>query len=385
MMAHVAVEPMPPSMRVPAVPEAMDHVVARALAKDPRERFTSAEEFAAALQPFVAAPPRPAPVAAGSDAAPAPPAPAAPIPPAGPAPTGPPDPNRWWTFYESTALLAPARFAKVYQGVHRLTGEHHAVKQLRAPHPAETTEDEQAARTAEAVRRLFLNEMHLLQSLAEEPAPVPGLVRMVQAYRGDARSPAYAMPLLAETLADHITRTGALPEHEALSVAREIGTALASLHQRGIVHRNLSPKSVLFTSEGRACLAGFDRACRLAERAALLAAEREVHVGSASPVDAMGDIRFVSPEQCRSEDFDPRTDIYSFGCVLWYLLTGWAPFERPDPLQVMLDHLSTPPPRLHDWGVPASFETQKVLDRALAKSPADRFAGLDEMLAALPR
>ncbi len=384
--AHVAVEPMPPSMRVAAVPEAMDHLVLRALAKDPAERFPSAADFADALRSFLglATQPQPKPAPLGQVPPTLPFAEPEPVPSFEASPSEPPDPNRWWTFYQDTALLGEARFAKLFRGVHRLSGEHHAIKQLQAPHATGLATSELAARSAEAVRRLFLNEMHLLQSLSEESEPIPGVVRMAQAYRADERAPAYAMPLLAETLAARLARTGPLTEGAALALTRQIGAILAALHQRGIVHRNLSPQSVMFNQSDDVCLGGFDRVCRLTEGGPMLLTERDIHAGAGSPVEAMGDMRFLSPEQCRSEEFDQHTDVYSLGCLLCYLLTGWAPFERPDPLQVMLDHLSTSPPHLTEWGVPISVETQQVLNRALAKSPAERFTTIHDMLTALP-
>jgi len=384
--AHVAVEPVPPSMRVPAVPETMDHLVLTALAKDPPQRFASAADFADGLRGFLGLParPQPRPVPQGQLQPTLPLAEPEPSALSHPSPSESPDPNRWWTFYEDATLLSSARFAKVYRGVHRLTGEPHAIKQLDAPPATGLATTESAAKAAEAVRRLFLNEMHLVQALSEEPEPVPGIVRMVQAYRADDKAPAYAMPLLAETLAARLARAGPLPEEAALALIRRIGRALIELHRRDIVHRNLSPVSVMFAHDGEVCLGGLDRACRLTERDPMLVTEREVHAAAASPAEAMGDMRFLSPEQCRSGEFDQRTDIYSLGCLLCCLLTGWAPFERPDPLQVMLDHLGTPPPNLAQWGVRISAGTQQVLNRALAKAPDKRFGTINDMLLALP-
>jgi serine/threonine protein kinase len=375
-MAQVTVEPEPPSMKVPAVPEGMDRLVMAALAKDPSYRVASAEDLADHLRAFVEQP-----------RAPEAPAPPPTVPDATPSwgrtqsrPATPADPSRWWTFYDDTVLLAAARFAKVYRGVYRPTGEHHAIKHLQAPRPGASVSGVQAARAAEAVRRLFLNEIHLLQSLAEDPPP--GVVRLAQAYRADERSPAYAMTLLGETLAQRVEQVGPLPEPEALALLREVGAALGALHQRGLVHRNLSPTSVLFAPDGRACLAGFDRACALADRGPMLLAEREAQSASHAPTDAIGDPRFLAPEQCRGEEFDVRTDVYSLGCLLYYLLTASAPFERSDPIQVMLDHLSSAPPRLRDWGLVVAPKTQELLDRALAKSPADRYPDVETMLRA---
>ncbi len=394
MMAHVTVAPEPPTMRVPGIPRTMDDIVALALAKDPEERFASAADFAEALtSPVdVAAGEAPEPQAADT---PEPAAATAPAPtllgtppeylaaqevPA--APAVPPDPSRWWTFYHGTALVAPARFAKVYRGIHRQTGETHAIKHLQVPRTLGVPTGPGDAQV-HAAKRLFLTEMHVLQALSEESEPIPGIVPMVQAYRADDRNLAYAMPFFPETLAERIERLGAMPAPTALSVASAVADALVALHERQIIHRNVSPHSLMFGDEEEVSLGGFDRACYLGDRGPMLLTERELHSAAVSPLQVLGDVRFLSPEQCRAEDFDQRADVYALGCLLYYMLAAKAPFDRADQMQVMMDHVSGEVPRLRDLGVAVTGEVQDIIDRALAKSPHERHPSVSDMREAI--
>ena len=389
MMAHVTLQAEPLGSRVPALPSELEDIVDACLAKNPGERYANGGELAAALEELLAvqeateeepeAPQLAVPTASGRpglellDLRPRPPSPGG----------EPPDPNRWWTFYDDTVLVASARYAKVYRGFHRQTGEPHAVKHVQPPRPVSTADDAESDRSSEAVRRLFRNEMHLLQTLSEEDPPVEGIVTMLQAYRGDGSTPAYAMPLLGETLEQQLIREGPLPEDRAVAIAAALCRSLAALHERGIVHRNVSPRCVMFARDRHPYLGGFDRVCRLEERGPMLLAEREIQAAASSPLDVLGDVRFLSPEACRGDEFDQRSDVYSLGCLLYTMLAGAPPFDSDDAMQVMLHHATTPPPDLRALGLPFTANTPQVVTRALAKSPQERHESAAKMLEAL--
>jgi len=377
MMAHVTIQPEPPSMRVPNVPQAIDDLVLWALAKDPSQRPHSAADFVRRLREVgpgveeVEAEWAEEGVHVGEGPVSLETAP------------GPPDPTRWWTSYHELTLVANGRFARVYRGSHRQSGAWHAVKHLQVPRAASTAEGLKSARAAQAILKLFENEMHLLQSLSEADPPVTGITTMLQAYRADETSPAYAMLPMEENLAARLQREGPLPEGEAVQAFVSLAQTVATLHERGIAHRGLSPRSVMFDRAGRIVLGGFDGACRLSERGALLLAEHEVQQATRSPLYVLGDARYLSPERCRGEEFDERTDVYSLGALLFFMLTGVAPFDRVDEMQIMLDHVSSPPPRVRERGVEVAPRTQEVIDHALAKSPGARFPSATEMVSAL--
>lgn len=382
LMAHVTIEAEPPSMRAPNIPSALDHLVLRALAKNPSQRPPSAEEFAGELLGmFAEAEAAEPPWTSDAPAAPESLSPDSLL--AAEATTGPIDPARWWTAYHDLTPVASGRFSRVYRGAHRPTGEWHAIKQLQLPSAAGGADGLAGPQAAQALVKLFGHEMHVLQTLSETDPPAVGLTGMLQAYRSDEHAPAYAMPLMHETLAARIGREGPLPEAEAIRAFVPLATAVARLHERGFVHRNLSPRSVMLDRRLALIVGGFDHACRLAEREAVLTTELEIQRVSRSPLQVLGDVRFLSPERCRGEEFDERTDIYSLGALLVYLLVGAAPFDRPDALQTMLDHVSSPPPRVEDWRVHVNQTTQEVINRAMAKSPGERFRSVADLLEAL--
>ncbi|MGQ9733185.1 MAG: protein kinase domain-containing protein, partial [Candidatus Zipacnadales bacterium] len=380
LMAHVTINPEPPSMKAPNVPPEMDHLVLQALAKDPAVRPPSAKAFAEELRKVLQTlqPPLAEPTAEPEHNVP-------PLP-GTPAATRillePPDPLRWWTYYADLSLIATGRFTKVYRGVYRQTGELHAIKHLQVPRALNEAEGLRGIRAAQAVWRLFQGEIHLLQSLTEKTT-IPGLIRMLQIYREDENSPAYAMPLMHRTLGERIATEGPLTFQEAMRVIQELGTTVEALHEREIVHRSITPRSVMFDAEGQVHLGGFDGACRLVDRTPFLLAEREIQQTSPSPLSLFGDIRFLAPERCRGDEFDTSTDVYSLGALLFFMLAGKAPFEHPDELQIMLHHVSTPPPRLYEVDVAVPTYIQEVLDRALAKSPAERYQTAGALVNAL--
>jgi serine/threonine protein kinase len=379
-MAHVTLEPEPPSMRAPGIPEGLDEAVLSALAKDPADRPSSASTFADALEPFAATRPR--------DAAPvgtlSPEIPQEGVAPA-PAPPEPADPRRWWTYYDGLERVTTGRWARIYRGRHRPSGELHAIKHLQVASAIDSTEGLKDARAAQAAWRLFQGEMRTLQWLSELQPSVPGLVPLREAYRAEEGHPAYAMPLFPECLGMRIERQGPLPEPEAVMLLMALAQTVGRLHDAEVAHRGISPRSVLLSADGQPHLGGFDTACRLTDQGPLLLAEREVQQTAAPPSATLGDVRFLSPERCRGEAFDHRTDIYSLGALLFYLLVGDAPFSRPDEMQVLLDHVSTPPPRLRACGVAASSVVQEVIDCAMAKAPEQRFSSTVALCSALTR
>jgi serine/threonine protein kinase len=382
MMAHVTLQPEPPSMRAPSIPVEVDDLVLWALAKDPAGRPASAEELARQLREWAHGPEE-AEMPSPDTGTAAPPPPPAESRPWSEAPAGASDVGRWWALYDGTELITTGRFSRVYRGLHRQTGEWHAIKQLQLPRGTDPGEGLKSAPATQAIQRLFANEMHLLQTLSEEDPPVPRLAAMLQAYRSDEASPAYAMPLMEGTLAARLEREGPLPEATAVRTLVPLAETVGLLHERGIVHCGISPRSVMFDRAGGVHLGGFDRACRLTERAALLEAQHEAQHAVHAVLYVLGDVRFLSPERCRGEDFGQATDVYSLGALLFYMLVGVAPFQRPDEMQIMLDHLSTPPPSIGEWGIEVTPRTQEVIHRALAKSPSARFGSAASMAAAL--
>lgn len=187
------------------------------------------------------------------------------------------------------------------------------------------------------------------------------------------------MPLLSgRSLADRLHEIqGALPVSDALVVARDVLDALDHAHQQGIIHRDVKPSNILLDGDGHAALTDFGIALSLGRRRVTLTRT------------SLGTPHYMSPEQIRSpKTVDHRTDVYSFGCVLYEMLTGHPPFaEAADAedtdfaLKEAHVYRVPEPLRKRNPQVPAWLEA--VVLRALAKNPDERFSGCGEFRRAL--
>ena len=182
---------------------------------------------------------------------------------------------------------------------------------------------------------------------------------------GDGALLFYVMPLVeGESLRDRLVREKQLPVDEALQIAREVADALSYAHSRGIVHRDIKPGNILLES-GHAVVADFGiaKAVRAAGGEALTATGM-----------SLGTPAYMSPEQAAGEqDLDGRSDLYALACVLYEMLAGQPPFVGVSAESLVRQHMvvDAPPVTNYRPAVPASVAA--ALQRALAKSPADRF------------
>ncbi|HEX9610804.1 MAG TPA: serine/threonine-protein kinase [Gemmatimonadales bacterium] len=175
-----------------------------------------------------------------------------------------------------------------------------------------------------------------------------------------------------ETLARLLARRGALTAAEASRVLREVAWALAHAHEEGIVHRDVKPENILLErGTGRALVADFGIA-RLAEAS-----------GGTGVGEVLGTPDFMSPEQASGEPCDGRSDVYSLGVVGYYTLAGRLPFHGASPAQVLMRHLTQPPPPLASLVPALPRDLGKVIGRCLAKDPGARFQGARELADAL--
>jgi eukaryotic-like serine/threonine-protein kinase len=180
--------------------------------------------------------------------------------------------------------------------------------------------------------------------------------------------PFLCMELLdGQSLAERLTG-GPLAVQEAMSIALAILSALAALHRRGITHRDLKPTNVFLTANGVKLL-DFG----LARNAGLALEETALTL----PGIVMGSPRYMAPEQARGEDVDPRADIFAAGLVLFEMLTGRAAFAGTSAVEVLHAVMHEQPPTL--MGSQAIIDADRIIQRAVAKLPADRYQAADDM------
>jgi len=225
--------------------------------------------------------------------------------------------------------------------------------------------------------RAEFEERFVKEARAQSRLQHPNIIPVTDFFHEDNRY-FLVMPLIeGQSLAARLAARGALPVEESLRIAADALSALDYAHQQGVIHRDVTPTNILLDHQGRAWLMDFGIAMIINE-------ERRTRTGQ-----SIGNPHYMSPEQIRQPKLlDHRTDVYSFGCVLYEMLTGRAPFEASNDegdvdylIKEAQVHRRPEPLRKWNDNVPETVEV--VVSRALAKNPDDRFSGCGEFARAL--
>lgn len=185
----------------------------------------------------------------------------------------------------------------------------------------------------------------------------------------------FIMPFVeGKTLRDRLDREGMLPLDEALRIGKEVAEALGHAHSMEVIHRDIKPANILLR-DGHALVADFGVAKALEESAGANLTQSGIVVGTPA---------YMSPEQAGGQvKLDPRSDLYSLGCLLYEMLGGEPPFTGPTTQSILAKHLNEPPPSLATVRPDLPPGVVVLVRRLLAKVPADRFQNAAEVLRVL--
>ena len=188
----------------------------------------------------------------------------------------------------------------------------------------------------------------------------------------DGGAPYVVSELLeGETLRDRL-RNGALPSRKAIDYAQQIASGLAAAHEKGIVHRDLKPENIFVTSDARVKILDFGLA-KLTRPEADLSGDAPTQQVGTEAGTVMGTAGYMSPEQVRGKATDSRSDIFSFGAVLYEMLSGKRAFHGDSSVDTMSAILKEEPPDLGETNRNVSPALERIVRHCLEKNPAERF------------
>jgi serine/threonine protein kinase/Tfp pilus assembly protein PilF len=184
------------------------------------------------------------------------------------------------------------------------------------------------------------------------------------------------------TLRDRI-RTGPLDPRDALDIGIQIASALGATHTVGIIHRDIKPDNIMLRHDGIVKVLDFGLAKLTPERQSLNETDSMAptqHFFKTEVGVVMGTAQYMSPEQARGLEVDPRTDIWSLGCVLYEMIAGHQPFHAATTVDVMSGILSREPESLLPYLPEGPSEYDRIVSRALRKDRDERYQTVKDLL-----
>jgi eukaryotic-like serine/threonine-protein kinase len=270
--------------------------------------------------------------------------------------------------YEIQSLIGAGGMGEVYRARDTRLQRDVAIKILPsslARDPERLQRFEQEARAVAA-----LNHPNLLTvfDVGTSPLAQPG------DEAGGAAAPLNSPFIVSELLEGSTLRermaSGALRERKALEYAIQVAHGLAAAHERGIVHRDLKPDNVFVTNDGRVKILDFG----LAKLTEIAPSDAEMTMQPATQAGVvLGTIGYMSPEQVRGKPADARSDIFSFGVVLYEMLAGKRAFHGDSAADVMSAILNQEPPELTATNREISPTVDRIVHHCMEKTPQQRF------------
>ena len=186
--------------------------------------------------------------------------------------------------------------------------------------------------------------------------------------------------LEGETLRERLRR-GPIPLRKAIDYEVQIAHGLAAAHEKGIVHRDLKPENLFVTKDGRVKILDFGLA-KLAQPKDDSGLGDTIDLGTEAGM-VMGTVGYMSPEQVRGKTADHRSDIFSFGTILYEIVTGKQTFRKPTSAETMAAILNDDPPSISQLAPTVPPGLQRVVHRCLEKNPEQRFQSASDLAFAL--
>ncbi len=268
--------------------------------------------------------------------------------------------------FRIVSLIARGGMGKVYRAEQAPLGREVALKVLNPNYSGDSD--------PEFHKRFFL-EASTCSKLTH-----PNTVTIFDYGRTDDDVYYIAMELLeGRTLHRLLRDDGPMSAPRAMHIARQVCRSLREAHGLGVIHRDLKPANIFLVMHGDekdfVKVLDFGLVKDLDETG-----EDLTQTGL-----FMGSPKYMSPEQIRGEKVDARADVYALGVILYEMLTGKVPFDRPNSVNILMAHVHEAPPPLRETyaNADAGPALEGIVMKALAKNPDDRFATMDEMLVAL--
>jgi len=264
--------------------------------------------------------------------------------------------------YRIEERLNAGGMGTVYRATHVLMDKTVAIKVLLPSLAADQKIVARFSREAKAASRI--SHPHAL-SVTDFGEAEDGVVFLVMEY------------LSGRTLKEIIRHEGPMPLARVVDIVRQIGSALDAAHEQGVVHRDLKSENIMLLGTN---VPDYAKVLDFGI-AKIIEPVGTYDPGLTAPNLVIGTPQYMSPEQCsQSQDIDARSDIYSLGVIIYEMLVGQVPFTGESPTAIMMKHLQEPAPSVLDKRSDVPAAVGRVVTRAMAKRPDDRYLSVGELV-----